>query len=185
MIRRWLPLFAALSSLHAGEIALRIDPSQTTVQFKLGAVLHSVRGTFQLKSGNIRFDDGTGAASGEIVIDAASGQSGNADRDRDMHEKVLESGRFPEIAFHPKQVSGKVSDTGSSKIVLIGQISIHGANHDISLPLQVEATGGRYSASGAFTIPYVKWGLKNPSKALLRVSENVEINIRGVAERAR
>lgn len=184
MRRCWLVLCAA-SWMHAEEIALRIDPAQTSVQFKLGATLHSVRGTFQLKRGNIRYDDATGAASGEIAIDAASGQSGNSDRDRDMHAKVLESPRYPEIVFRPAKVSGKVDGRGSSRIILIGLISIHGAEHEISLPLQVDTAGGRYTALGAFTVPYVKWGMKNPSKAFLRVSENVEVTIRGIAERVR
>jgi hypothetical protein len=64
-------------------------------------------------------------------------------------------------------------------------VSIHGADHEIAVPLQVEISGGQYTASGSFLVPYVKWGMKNPSKTLLRVSENVEITIRGVAGRIR
>jgi polyisoprenoid-binding protein YceI len=167
--------------LTAAEMELRLDPGQTTVQFKLGATLHSVKGTFQLKRGTIRFDDATGAASGELAIDATSGQSGNADRDRDMHQKVLESAKFPEIVFRPKSVTGKVARSGAFKVALAGTISIHGSQLEISIPLEVSAAEGRYSASGRFIIPYVKWGMKNPSKMLLRVSEDVELTIHTTA----
>ena len=43
--------------------------------------MHTVHGTFQLRRGAIRFDPASGQASGEIVIDLASGQSGNKWRD--------------------------------------------------------------------------------------------------------
>jgi polyisoprenoid-binding protein YceI len=181
MMRGPAAVLLAAGCLTAAEIELRLDPAQTSVQFKLGATLHSVKGTFRLKRGTIRFDDATGAASGELAIDAASGQSGNTDRDRDMHQKVLESAKFGEIVFRPRSVSGKVQKQGTSKVTLTGTISIHGADHELSVPLDVESAGGSYTANGRFNIPYVKWGMKNPSKALLRVSENVEIAIRAVA----
>jgi polyisoprenoid-binding protein YceI len=185
MSRMLSVLLLAAGSLAAEEIALRIDPAKTSVQFKLGATLHSVRGTFQVKRGEIRFDEATGAASGEVVIDAASGQSGNSDRDRDMHSKVLESARFPEIIFRPNRVAGSIAAQGVTRVTTTGVVSIHGADHEIAVPLQVEISGGQYTASGSFSVPYVKWGMKNPSKTLLRVSENVEITIRGVAGRIR
>ena len=36
---------------------------------------------------------------------------------------------------------------------------------------------GRATAKIHFTIPYVKWGLKNPSTLFLRVSDKVDIDI--------
>jgi polyisoprenoid-binding protein YceI len=39
--------------------------------------------------------------SGEIVVDAASGESASAARDKRMTRDILQAERFPEIRFSP------------------------------------------------------------------------------------
>jgi hypothetical protein len=55
--------------------------------------------------------------------------------------------------------------------------SIHGTDHETTLPMRVELSPDHWVADTHFTIPYVKWGLKNPSTLFLRVSESVEIDV--------
>jgi hypothetical protein len=43
--------------------------------------------------------------------------------------------------------------------------------------MQIHIEGENCTAKTHFIIPYVKWGLKDPSTFLLRVSKEVEINI--------
>ena len=85
------------------QTAFQLDPAQTSVKFTLGDVLHTVHGTFHLKRGALQFEAASGKMSGEIVVDAKSGESGSGMRDRKMHKEVLESERYPEIAFRPEQ----------------------------------------------------------------------------------
>ena len=85
----------------AQQIAVNLDPAQTKIQWTLGDVLHTVHGTFKMRSGSVTFDPKSGAASGEIIVDATSGESGNHSRDQKMHKEVLESRRYPEIIFFP------------------------------------------------------------------------------------
>jgi hypothetical protein len=40
---------------------------------------------------------------------------------------------------------------------------------------------GHASVTTTFSIPYVKWGMKNPSSFVLRVSDTVEIQAAAVA----
>jgi polyisoprenoid-binding protein YceI len=171
----------AAAALAAQETALQIDPGQTKVGFTLGDVLHTVHGSFALKRGNIRFDPATGKASGELVVDAASGASGSAGRDKKMHQNILESKKFPEIVFRPDRVEGKVAPNATSHVQLHGMFAIHGAEHEILMPVLVEAMGDRYTVTGHFTVPYVQWGMKNPSTLILRVSDKVDIDIETVA----
>jgi polyisoprenoid-binding protein YceI len=171
----------AIVPLAAQETALEIDPARTEVGFTLPDVLHTVHGKFTLKRGTIRFDPATGKASGEVVVDAASGSSGSAARDRRMHQNILESAKYPEIVFRPDRVQGKVEPQGTSQVQLHGIFTIHGAPHEIVMPVQVDAAGGQYTAAAHFAIPYVHWGLKNPSTFLLRVSDKVDIDIKTVA----
>jgi polyisoprenoid-binding protein YceI len=174
-------MLAAASSMPAEDTVLQIDPSHTKVEFTLADVLHTVHGSFLLKRGDIRFDAATGKASGELVVDATSGDSGSGARDRSMHKNVLESARYPEIVFRPDRVEGKVTQQGTSHVGLHGMFSIHGADHEITLPAVVEAADGQYTAALTFAVPYVQWGMKNPSTLFLRVSDKVEITIHTVA----
>jgi polyisoprenoid-binding protein YceI len=176
-VRRFAPLFAFALLLNAGD-TLVVDTIQTKVEFTLPSLLHTVHGEFRLKRGALAFDAESGKLSGELVIDATSGESGNESRDKRMHSAILESSKYPEIVFRPDRVEGKVVNTGKSTVQLHGTFSIHGADHEILVPATVDAAGGAYAVTATFEIPYVKWGLKNPSTLMLRVSENVEIRVR-------
>ena len=176
-------LLAADSAIGGPATALEIDPALTKVEFTLGDVLHTVHGTFQLKRGTIRLDPDGGKASGELVADAASGSSGSGARDRRMNEHILESDRFPEIIFRPDRIEGKVAPQGSSQVQLHGMFSIHGMEHEMMLPFEVDGADGRFTASTSFLVPYVKWGMKNPSTLFLRVNDKVKIEIHTVAHR--
>ena len=83
----------------ANEIILGIDPAQSKVHWTLGTTLHTVHGTFAFKNGSLHLDPDTGKASGEIVVYATSGDSGNDSRDKKMHKEVLESAQFAGCHF--------------------------------------------------------------------------------------
>jgi hypothetical protein len=59
-----LVLLAADAAAPAEEIALRLDPALSKVEFTLGDVLHTVHGTFKLRSGSIHLDPASGKVSG-------------------------------------------------------------------------------------------------------------------------
>jgi polyisoprenoid-binding protein YceI len=179
-----IALAAAAAVLDSQSAALRIEPAQTQVEFTLGAVLHTVHGTFRLKRGEMRFDPAGGSASGELVVDATSAESGDGARDKHMHKDVLESDRYPEIIFRPDRVVGKVAAQGASQVRLHGVFSIHGAEHEVELPADVEAGGGQYRATVKFSVPFVQWGMKDPSTMFLRVEKHVDVTIHCVAKAA-
>src|SRR6516164_5489716 len=98
-------LLALLAPGAAQQVQVKLDPATTHIDWTLGDVLHTVQGTFQLKSGTIVFDQKTGEASGQIVVDATSGNSGNGTRDSKMKKEILETARYPDIVFVPRHVS--------------------------------------------------------------------------------
>ena len=177
----WL-LGAVLAQSPPREVNLSFVPEKTLVNFTLGDVLHTVHGSFEVKRGAVHFDPATNKVSGEILVDAASGHSGNDTRDKKMHKEVLESSRFPEIAFRPDRVEGQVAAQGTSTIQVHGIFSIHGAEHEISIPVVVEMAPGKWTATSHFAVPYVSWGMKNPSTFVLRVNQSVDIDVRASGE---
>jgi polyisoprenoid-binding protein YceI len=164
----------------AQQIQVRLDPAQSKIEWTLGATMHTVHGTFKLKSGVVKFDPKSGDAAGEIVVDAASGESGNHDRDADMHNKVLESARYSEIIFVPRRVVGSLAEQGKSNLQVQGVFKIHGAEHEFTLPITIEKTGDALTASSSFVVPYQDWGMKNPSKMFLHVDSKVDVSISAV-----
>lgn len=164
-------------SLAAQQLQVTLDPARTTIDWTLGATLHTVHGSFKMKSGFILFDPNTGNAGGEIIVDATSGQTDNQSRDSKMHKEVLESKRYQEITFIPKHVVGKFNDRGASNLQVQGVFHIHGADHDMTLSMAVQANGDDVTTTSDFDIPYQAWGIKNPSTLFLKVDDHVQLKI--------
>ena len=159
-----------------------LDPAQTKVNFTVNSTLHTVHGDFRLKHGSIQFDNRTGAATGELVVDSASGESGSDGRDKKMHKDILESPKYSDIVFTPQHVKGTVANEGKSTVEVEGILSMHGKSRPVAMPLEVELQNGAGSAEGSFSVKYQEWGMKNPSTFILRVNDTVLIHVHAVGK---
>lgn len=159
----------------AEERVLRIDPDSSTIAIVLGATLHKVRGSFELEPGAIRFNPATGELEGEVAVIAASGRTGNVRRDRKMHANVLESERHPRIVLRLHGFSPALEPGTTGSIDVRGEILLRGDAHAVTVPVEVFTTGNRVQARAEFDVPYVEWGLQDPSTFLLRVSKTVHV----------
>lgn len=175
------------SPVATSETILTLDPAQSKVQWTVDSTLHTVHGTFALKSGTVHFDPETGKASGEIVVYAPSGESGNNSRDKRMHKEILETAKYPDVVFRPTLVEGRIGESGASDVKLSGVFSIHGADHDLTAQVHAELMGDRWRGTSRFEVPYVKWGIKDPSNFLLKVKPvvNVELEMSGEVRAAK
>jgi len=165
------------ASAFAQQTALELDPARTAVHFTLKTSLHTVHGTFQLKSGKVSFDPQTRKVSGLLVVDATSGESGNSGRDSKMHREIIESPKYPEITFAPLEVAGDVQQQGDSQAQVKGTFRIHGQDHEIVIPVAIHLAGAELTLDTDFSVPYLSWGLKNPSTFILRASDSVQLSI--------
>lgn len=165
---------------------LSVDAAHSAVHWTLESSVHTVHGTFRVKRGTVYFDSATGKAGGEIVVDAASGESGNDSRDSKMHNEVLESSKFTEVIFRPERVEDTVKSGGNSALTVYGAFSLHGAEHAFSAPVQVDLQDRAWKASTSFGVPFLDWGLKNPSNFLLKVKRvvNVSVELSGSLQRS-
>jgi polyisoprenoid-binding protein YceI len=169
------PALGATQGQRAG--VLTLDPAHTTIDFRLTGDLHTTHGSFRLKRGTIRVDPATGKAGGEVIVDADSGHTGISMRDSKMKDTVLEANRFPEIAFTPQSVTGQRMPDGSFRAELLGVLRVHGADHPITIDTEGRLSGDEVTATGNFTVPYVKWGMKNPGFLFLTVADTVAIDV--------
>ena len=110
-------------------------------------------------------------------MDAASGKSGNDSRDKKMHKEVLESGRYAEVVFRPDRVEGKITPQGTSTVQVHGILVVHGSEHELTVPVQAELAADHWTGNGKFSVPFIDWGLKNPSTFFNKVNHAVEIEL--------
>jgi len=94
-----------------------------------------------------------------------------------MNTDVLDTDRFAEVAFAPSSFQGAFAPTGDSTTQVSGVFTLHGTPHDLTPPMQLHIDGTNRSAKGHFTVPYVKWGLKDPSIFVLKVAKKVDIDL--------
>jgi polyisoprenoid-binding protein YceI len=171
-----LPLSLA-SSLFAQHQTFMVNPDASNVGFALTGTGHEVHGTFHVRKGTIEFDRNAPAMSGMIVVSAASGESGDKGRDKKMHGDVLDVDHSADVTFEPKSYQGTIAASGDSQIQVSGLFTLRGTPHDIMVPMQVHIEGANVKAKGSFIVPYVKWGLKDPSVFILKVAKDVHIDL--------
>jgi len=154
-----------------------VNPGTSSIGFALTGTGHEVHGIFHVTSGTIQFERNAPKMSGTVVVSASSGDSGDKSRDKNMNQKVLQSDGFTDISFQPQSYSGTLAPSGDSTIQVSGTFTLHGTPHDITVPMQVHIDGQNLTAKGTFIVPYVKWGLKDPSVFILKVAKEVHIDL--------
>lgn len=168
------PVFARAA---ATEIVLELDPAQSKLHWTLGSTLHTVHGGFAIKRGTLRFDPASGRARGQIVADATSGETGNDSRDKKMHKEILESARYTDIVFRADRVDGNVSPEGTSSVQVHGTFLLHGAEHEMTVPVHADLSANHWKANAKFAVPYIAWGLKSPNTFLLKADPSVDVDL--------
>jgi polyisoprenoid-binding protein YceI len=171
-----IPLAIAPVAL-AQHQTFHVNPDASQVAFALGGSGHHVEGTFHVQSGSIDFDPGAQKISGSVIVAAGSGNSGEPSRDKKMNTDILDTEHFDQVTFAPKSYQGAIAPSGDSTIQVSGVFTLHGTPHDLTVPMQIHIDGANLTAKGHFTVPYVKWGLKDPSIFVLKVAKEVDIDL--------
>ncbi len=171
-----LIIAAATPSLQAQQ-NLTLDPAHSEVRFTLSDTIHTVHGTFHIQQGEIAFDPATGKSSGSIVVDALSGQSGNSTRDHRMTDDELKASTFKTISFTPTTFTGTFNPTGDSALTVHGLFTLLGTAHQLDVPMKIQVTANQLQATGTFAVPYIQWGLKDPSTFMIHVNKEVQIDL--------
>lgn len=161
-----------------------IDPTHTSVGF---AVRHlgfaTVRGNFKTVSGTIQADEAGQVNAIEVEIDAASIETGVADRD--AH---LRSPDFFDADSHPKVVfrSREVIRQGDGEYQVVGDLTMHGVTKTVTLDAEagpaIKDPWGltRRSATVTGKLNRKEWGLtwnQVIEAGALLVSEEVKLSI--------
>lgn len=156
----------------------KVDPAASEVHFSLGASDGTVKGTFRVGGGEFTLDPASGAMTGTITVDAASGDSGNTKRDKNMTKNQMKAQTYSTVTFAPAKFSGQVKDAGDSTGQVDGTFTLLGQGHPLSVPMNVHIEGNNFTATGNLVVPYVSWGMKDPSWFVMKVEKEVKVDLK-------
>jgi len=173
-----LAFLVALSPAALAEHqAFVVNPDASEVRMTLKTTHELVTGTFHIQSGSIEFDRSASKLSGSIVVAAGSGNTGNGSRDKKMKNEILKVDQFTTVSFAPKTYTGTIAQLGDSTIQVSGVFTLLGTPHDLTIPMQIHTERSKATAKARFVVPYVQWGLKNPSFLIWKAENDVTIDL--------
>jgi hypothetical protein len=153
------------------------NPDASEIKMTLNTTHEVVNGTFRIQSGSIEFDRGAPKMSGSAAVLAGSGKTGNDSRDKKMNKDILKVDQYTTVSFAPKTYTGTIAPSGDSTIQVSGLFTLLGNPHDLTIPMQIHMDGSKATARAHFVVPYVQWGLKNPSFMFWKAENDVAIDL--------
>jgi polyisoprenoid-binding protein YceI len=154
-----------------------INPDASEVKMTLKTTHELVDGAFHIQSGSIEFDRSDPKMSGSVVVLAGSGKTGNDSRDKKMTKDILKVDQYATVSFAPEAYTGSIAPTGDSTIQVSGVFTLLGNPHDLTIPMQIHMDSSKATARAQFVVPYVQWGLKNPSFMFWKAENDVTIEL--------
>jgi polyisoprenoid-binding protein YceI len=153
------------------------NPSASQITMTLHTTHEVVNGVFHLQSGAITFDPANSTLSGSILVLAGSGTTGNSARDKRMNNSILLVDQHATVAFAPTSYTGTLAPTGDSTLQVTGIFTLLGIPHPITIPILVHLAGSTASAKAHLLIPYVQWGVKDPSFLIWKADKQVTVDL--------
>ena len=154
-----------------------VNPDASEVKITLNTTHEVVNRAFHVQSGSIEFDRGTPKMLGSVVVLAGSGKTGNDSRDKKMNKDILKVEQYATVSFEPKTYTGALALSGDSNLQVTGIFTLLGTPHEITIPILVHLEGTTATAKAHFVVPYVQWGLKNPSFLIWKADNDVAIDL--------
>jgi polyisoprenoid-binding protein YceI len=154
-----------------------VNPGASEVRMMLNTTHEVVHGTFHIQSGSVEFDRTSPGMSGLVIVLADSGKTGNGIRDKKMNNDILKVDQYRVVSFAPKTYTGTITPSGDSTIQVSGVFTLLGSPHDLTIPMQIQLDGSKATARAHFVVPYVQWGLKNPSFLFWKAAQDVAIDL--------
>ena len=154
-----------------------VNSNSSEVKIRLNTTHEVVNGTFHVQSGSIDFDRTASRISGMVIVGTGTGKTGNDSRDKKMKKDILKTEQFAAVSFAPKAYTGAIAASGDSNIQVTGVFTLLGTPHELTIPMRIRIEGPKATVQGDFVVPYVQWGLKNPSFLFWKAENDVRIDL--------
>jgi len=169
------PDAAPVTAAPPRALRYRFVPERSSVTFEVPTTFRVVRGKTIAWQGEVEVEPSTpGTMNGALRIRADSLETGNARRDLDARDKVLEASKFPEIVFHAKSYKGDLShfDAGTTVTAEIaGDLKIHGVSQPIQTSVECAILPDHVFVAGAVPVFWKSFGVRDMSRWYMRIKE--------------
>jgi polyisoprenoid-binding protein YceI len=158
-----------------------VDPSRTIVEFDVEHLwgLHTVHGHFTRFDGSyVRGPAGTEI---ELTIDAASVDTGNAERDRHLRSwDFFDVVPNPQVRFTSTDVTG----LGNGHVHVRGELKAAGRSVSLEFDASVRVVGGELEIEAATTVDQTRFDMSDGPLGNIRPPTKVHVKARLVQEGA-
>ena len=160
---------AASTAAQTGIPTWQLDPTHSSVEFSVKhMMMTTVRGRFKTVRATLRGDrDHPENAGVEVSIDAASVDTGVADRDGHLRgPDFFDAERFPRITFRSARVEGNPPKQDGDRFRVVGELTIRDSAMEVVLDCEYHGRGtdpwGKTRAGFEFRteLDRREWGLK-------------------------
>jgi polyisoprenoid-binding protein YceI len=167
-------------------VRFRIDPAASLVWFDADARLHSFRGQTRKINGYFTLQSSAPPqiAEAKVIIEAASLETENTERDADMRNDFLEVRRFPSIEFGVTELVSPRSIAGGTEwdLVLQGRLMVHGITRDVKVPATISLGSERVMARGQIRLDMRDYNIRVPRLLLIPMKSEVLVGFAVVAQ---
>ena len=176
-----------IAAAQPAELHYTIDSAGSELAWELPATLHTVHGKAPELSGSVDAVPGENGAwdiQARVVVKAAAMVTGNASRDRNMREKVLETDRYPEIVFEARRIRADLSRLRPGERFTAeaeGDLTVHGKTAPLRVPIDVLVQADSVVLEGSFPLSWKQYELNDPSFGIVTVRDPLKVKFRFIA----
>jgi polyisoprenoid-binding protein YceI len=166
-------LAAGIVRAAAEPVRYRVDPAASAITFRATSRLQTADGRFHRFRGDVHADPRElTAARVELVIDAASIDTGNRRRDTHLRsEDFFWVERHGDVRFE----SARVEHGGAGRLVIAGRLTMRGIVREVTVPVDVDVSESVVTARGELLVNRKDYGISynsflNPIDDTVRVA---------------
>ena len=155
--------------------------AQSTAQFHAEDTYDSFDGSTNRVTGTITADPAAPATSSvALTVDLRALDTGVGLRNKEMRERYLETGKFPEATFKSVSVTGpaEVAPNAAADLKVTGDFTLHGVTKRMTIPVRVVMLpDGRVHATSLFNVKMDEFGIDVPKNILVTVNNEVPVRL--------
>jgi polyisoprenoid-binding protein YceI len=123
--------------------------------------------------------EGTTVTDASFEVDMATFESDESRRDGQFDGRIMEVDEFPTATFELTESLelGAGAASGEVEVPAIGELTLHGVTHEVSIPLVARRDGETLAVNGALTITFADYDIDDPSGGPASVGSTGQLEV--------